>query len=512
MPAISTGARVQQATQGARFFTFVTRQPANRAYLLASAILFPALWLLFKYFYPHPNIIFDSYYYMLETVTNARVGPWPIGYPQFIRLIGAISHHINLLLTLQYLLLNLSLLLLFFTVRYFFHLSKYTSLAFFVFIVANPVFLYISNIILSDALFTTLSLLWLTQLLWLLFRPKPYMVFTQAFLLLLTFTVRYNALYYPILSTLVFLLSRQKRIYILSGIALQIGLLWGFISYTTYATAADYKVKQFSPFGAWKLANNALYVYENVYRQDMAPVPEQFQVLDTRVRNYFSQPHYKVDVLTNDATWGSFYMWLHPSPLIQHMFSIYGPDNSNLNFVKFAPMGPFYQEYGAYIIKKHPLAFARYFVAPNILRYFNPPQEVLIDHVNPFALRRDRLGMPTVKWFGLTTLTIKASRINFRSGIFLIYPAFCTLLHYLFVLSGLAFLLLKGYRHMQRPYAFGVLTVLALWLVDFGFNITAAAVVLRYQLFIMTVEFAFTLVIMEFLYRHEKRQHPLSVL
>ncbi|GGH65562.1 hypothetical protein HNQ91_002055 [Filimonas zeae] len=494
-PGLHQAAATYQFTS---FSQFVFHR-SNRLYLYTAAVVLTISWLVFKSFYPHPNIIFDSYYYIIGAVNHARVGPWPIGYSWFLRLVHVCSSSAYAVLVVQYLIINLALLYFFFTLRYWFGFHKITSIVLFLFLLLNPIFLFMSNLILSDILFTTLSLLWFTQLIWLIFRPAPYMLFTHALLLLAVFTVRYNALYYPVVGTLAFLLSRQKKGIVIAGIALQLVVLGSFIAYTTHAMQKDYGVASFSPFGSWKMASNALYIYENVYRNDSSAVPPRFQALDNRVRAYFNGPHYKVDVLTNDATWGSFYMWMQPSPLIQHMFSIYGKDRMNLNFVKFAPISPLYGDYGTYIIKKHPGAFLRYFIVPNIMRYMNPPQEVLVDAYNPFSLQRDTIGGPAIRWYQLTTLRVHHSLINFRTQLFIIYPALSTFVHYFFVLSCICFYCLKSFRRLSPALFYSLLAVTVLWLADFAFNITASSPVLRYQLFIMTIEIAFALVFTQYI-------------
>lgn len=484
--------------QFASFSQFVFHR-SNRLYLYAAAIILTISWLVFKYFYPHPNIIFDSYYYINAAVSQSRVGPWPIGYSWFLQGIHLFSHSAYTVLVAQYLIINLAFLYFFFTLRYWFGFNNITSVLLFLFLMLNPVYIFMSNLILSDILFTTLSLLWFTQLIWLIFRPATYMIFTHSLLLLAVFTVRYNALYYPVVGMLAFILSRQKKGVVIAGIALQLVVLGGFIQYTIHAMQKDYGVKSFSPFGSWKMANNALYIYENVYKNDSSGVPARFQALDNRVRTYFNNPHYKVDMYTNDATWGSFYMWMHPSPLIQYMFSIYGKDHMNLNFVKFAPVSPLYGDYGSYIIKKYPGAFFRYFIIPNMVRYINPPQEVLVDAFNPFSLRRDYLGAPAVQWYQLKTIRVRPSLIQFRTQLFILYPALSTFIHYAFVLSCICFYFLKSFRRLLHPLLYSLLVVTILWLADFAFNVTASGAVLRYQMFIMTIEFSFALIFVQYI-------------
>lgn len=489
------------------FSTFVFKIKINRWYLGFFLFASLGLWIIFKHFYPYPNIIFDSYYYISATVSNADVNAWPIGYSKILRLIGWFSHSANLVLTIQYFSLQLALLFIFFALRFFFQLNKVISNILLLWMILNPVFIYISNLLLSDAFFTAFSLVWFTNLLWILFRPRPYMIITQAVLLLVTFSLRYNALYYPLVATLAFILSQQKVYLKLAGIIFQCIIIGGFITYTTDKMEKDYKVKQFSPFGGWKLANNALYMYEHTYGERKNAVPERFQGLDQRIRSYFDHPHYRVSMWDPDVTWGSYYMYIHGSPLIQHMFSIYGPDapNVNLNFDKFALMGPLYQEYGAYLIKKDPGAFVHYFVLPNTLRYFSPYAEVFVDSENSFDLRTDYLGQPAIKWFSLRTLATDKAYVSFRTSVFSFYPMLNTITHLFFVFSILMFFLFKTFSYTKISIKHSVLVMILLWLCDFLFSILAAVVVLRYQLFIISVELMFALSLIQLIFQKEEQ-------
>jgi len=195
-------------------------------------------------------------------------------------------------------------------------------------------------------------------------------------------------------------------------------------------------------------------------------------------------------------TWGSYYMFMHASPLKQYMFREYGQDNSLINFKKFAAVGPLYKAYGYYLIKKYPEAFMKYFVYPNIQRYIYPPGEVY-EALTPFYLRDDELGPPVRKWFGLTTLTIPASFIQFRQLLLAPYPILITIVHIVFLSSCIGFGILRRHKRLEKKYLFVIVVAVSLWLCDFLFNILAAAVVLRYLLFIMTIEIAFSLFFIE---------------
>ncbi|RFM34699.1 hypothetical protein [Chitinophaga silvisoli] len=475
--------------------TIYTRE--NLIYLISAFILTILLWWNFKKNYPHPNVIFDSYYYLNATASNAVVNAWPIGYSWFVRLIGTISHSPTFFVTIQYFLLNCSLLIYFFTLKYLFNPPKWVSIVFFAFLIFNPILLYTSNLILSDTLFTTLSILWITNIIWLFISPKYWFLITHSLLILTVFTVRYNALYYPILSTIAFLFLKRELFYKLTGIVLQYTLLIAFILFTIQKNESTFKVKQFSAFGGWKLANDALYMYKHIYRNNEYAVPQRLKPLDVHVRSYFKREKDTIDLFTPDPTSGSYYMYIHPSPLLTYRDSVSGKVGSPLDLDTFSKMAPLYQDYGFWLIIKNPIAFFQYFIWPNIQRYFISPPEVYTDNENPFTIRTDSLGMAARKWFNLKTISSKQSTIDLRYTIFMNYPILNIIIHFMFTLTFISLAATTGLKNMSSRHRKVIIIIGLLWIFDFGFNILAAAVVLRYQIFISIIEFSFAIIFLE---------------
>ena len=348
----------------------------NRIYICASGILSICLLIVFKLIYPYPNMVLDSYYYVLGAINHADVSPWAIGYSWFLCLIGLFTHSPLALVIIQYLFLETSLLILFLTMAEILKLSKVTRWIIFPFFFCNPLLLYCANFVMADALFISLSVLWISVLLWMLYRPKLYMLWVHTGLIFLVFCVRYNALYYPVVATLALLISRYTIRQKLVGIAAQVIVIGGFIGYTSIRVGQISGQSQFSPFGNWKTANDALYMYGHIYQEDTSAVPEKFAVLHQTVRQYFQRVG-KVDDLLNFRSqfYGSQYMFTSGTPLVYYKAKLYGEDSEFVNFKKMAAVGPLYGQYGAYLIKKFPGAFLEYFVEPNAIRYLFPPME-----------------------------------------------------------------------------------------------------------------------------------------
>jgi hypothetical protein len=462
----------------------------NRVYLWAAGILSIGLLIVFKLIYPYPNMVLDSYYYVLGAINRADVSPWAIGYSWFLRLFGFFTHSSLALVIFQYLFLQASLLIFFLTMTEVLKLSKVTRWIVFPFFFCNPLLLYCANFIMADALFISLSVLWISLLLWMLYRPKPYLLWIHTGLIFLVFCVRYNALYYPVVATVALLISRYSLRQKLVGISAQVAVIGAFIGYTSMRVGQISGHWQFSPFGNWKTANDALYMYGHIYEEDTSPVPEKFAVLHQTVRQYFQQGN-KVDDLLNfrSQLYGSKYMFTSGTPLVDYKARLYGADTEFVNFKKMAAIGPLYGQYGAYLIKKFPRSFLEYFVEPNAIRYLFPPMEAF-GSLPPFFLRPDYLGQAGRTWFGLHTLTVSWERINLRAKVLRPYQTMVFFVHILFVFSLVGFLFVRGLSRLPALERHSLIVLTALWFLDLGFSLTAAATVMRYEIFPMMIEFS----------------------
>ena len=474
---------------------------ANRIYVRTALLMTIILLTVFKVIYPYPNMVLDSYYYIMAAISHSAVSPWAIGYSWFLRLFGFFSHSPLLLVIFQYLFLEVSLMFLFLTLTKFFSFSTLSKWILLIFFFANPLFLYCSNFIMADALFISLSILWISLLLWIVFRRHPYLLWIHTILILLVFIVRYNALYYPIVASLAFLVSRYTWQQKLWGIGLQIALVGGFIMFTSREVGAISGVAQFSPFGNWKTANDALYMYGHIYREKNDPIPAKFSVLDHEVRQSFKTAGDRVDDLLDYQSpfYGSVYMFFNTSPLVRYKDLLYGEDTEFVNFKKMAYVGPLYGQYGSWLIRKYPFAFLHYFVAPNAVRYLFPPMEAFAS-LPPFFLRLDYLGQAARTWFGVKTLTVSRPLIDLRSYLLAPWQTMVAIIHLVFAVSLVGFLVLRGYRLIGKSQLDALAVLTALWVCDLGFNLTAAATVMRYEIFLLIIEFSLVLWLTEWIY------------
>jgi len=483
----------------------------HRLYLYSAVLATCILWPLFKVLYPYPQVIFDSYNYVRAAALNFSFNAWPIGYSKFLQLFNLFSHSANLLVGIQYVFLELTCLVFFFSWLFLFKPGKFITWLLFILLFTNPLLLYCCNYILSDPLFIGLSLLWITQLLWIICRPRPYMILTHALLLAVAFTIRYNALYYPFIAVLAFVLSRQQFWLKLMGAGLPLVLVGSFIFYTSYSVGKFTGTRQFSAFGSWKLANDAIYMYAHARPEKSEKVPEKFRVLDSMVRSYLANPAEPVDMLYDDFTSGSFFMYSLNSPLVLYMESrVGGREWPFLNTKQYWEIAPLYQAYGLFLIRKYPMTFARHFLLPNFFRYYSPPGEIFGSPVS-FDLHEWYGGPELRKVLKLTTIETKLSSIELSATILNNFPSLMAIAHFGFIFGLLGFLILGGYRRIGRPYNYCVLLIAVLWCCDLAFSVLSAGIVLRYQIFVMVPELSFGSYFIEYVYRHFDKRPPLVI-
>src|SRR5580658_520037 len=158
-----------------------------RSYFWVGIVLSLWLFFIFKQFYPYPNMVMDSYVYLKAAVLDMGANSFPIGYSRFLQLLIYFGCSGNTIIWIQFLLLDAACLVFLGTVCHFFQPSKVGSLLLLVFLFCNPLLFYMSNFIMSDTLFTALSLSWVAQLIWIIGKPKSWMIWSHALLLVLVF-------------------------------------------------------------------------------------------------------------------------------------------------------------------------------------------------------------------------------------------------------------------------------------------------------------------------------------
>lgn len=479
------------------FRAYLLDKRRNRIILWIAAAAIIVQFLIFKFFYPYASYIHgDSFVYINIAYKNSDIDAYLVGYARFLRFFSVFTTSDTALVAFQYMLLQCSAIFLLFTSFYFYRPGKVIQTVLLCFMVLNPLFLHLANLVSSDGLFVALSLTWFTLLLWIIHKPSVRLIVWHALVLFFAFTVRYNALIYPVISTVVFLVCKLPVSRKIVGIGTGILLCGLFILYTNNKYKALTGIWQYSPFSGWLMANNAMYAYRYVDSADRKPIPAKFKILDNMIRTYFDSTR-DVRKHPQEALMAStVYMWTSGLPLYQYRDQLFRNDSMASELKKWASMGAFYKAYGFYIIKQYPLYYARYFLWPNANKYYAPPVEFLATYNSD----QDTVTARTQEWFGYKSSKVTTRTKDLQVTILDFYPIASGIINVGMLCCLVCFTMLKGFR-MNILFRLAVILAGSIWLLNAGFTIFASSAALRFQSFPILLTTTFTLLLIDWLWK-----------
>ena len=452
-----------------------------------------------KFVYPYPNFLQpDSRCYLDAALKNDFINYWPIGYSKFLRLISVFSRSHVALVVVQYLLLMTSMLYFFYTIRYLLSPGKWLFRGLLAISVMNPLLPHIANIVSSDCLFISLSLVWFTQLLWMFYQPTLRLLLFHALIILLAFTVRFSALWYPFITIPVILLTpipKRNKWLSLASIAT---LLLAFIGCTEYEYHKRTHTTQYAAFGGWQMAANALYAYAYAEPDDPRKVPYQFQALHAEVNRHMDS----IRTLANrpDEEIGVYYLWLYRSPLVQYAKHQWDKDLKTPHFTKWSSMAPLYGAYGRWLITQHPGLFIKHFIWPNLARYYQPPTASL----ETYNLGDRSVDSITVTWFNWKN-NLLPNRLNDpQIHVMIPFTPILAIINTIFICSVLIFLFFSGLKQCNPNNKYIVSIMLLVWFGNFFFSVVSAPTELRYQIFPVIITIPFCAFILSWLIQASK--------
>ncbi|WP_205514601.1 hypothetical protein [Longitalea arenae] len=479
------------------FKDFLFKDKRNRTILILAGIAVVIQWSVFKYFYPFASFIHgDSFSYINAADQNLTINTYLIGYSKFLRLFSIFAKPDIFLVSFQYLLIQSSVLFLLFTIFYFYKSGKTTQYTLFFFMVFNPLFWHLANLVSSDGLFLVLSMIWLALLLWIMHAPSKRVFIWHAAVIFIAFTVRYNAMIYPIISAIAFWLSNISWRHKLAGFTMGVMLCGLFIILTSYEYKKLTGYWQYSPFSGWQMTNNAMYAYRYVDKSERKNVPQKFQILDSMIRQYFDSTR-DINKHPQEALMAStVYMWTPSLSLYKYRNNLFikRNDSGASELKKWASMGPLYKNYGIFIIKQYPIHYLRYFIWPNANKYYAPPIEFLEDYNSGVSFVTEQ----TKRWFGYKTMTIKTRFKSNRVWILNYFPILGGVVNVLMLCAMIYYLLLNGWRYDIR-FRNGLIIFGSIWILNAAFTITASSAALRFQSFPITLSCITVAILMDWM-------------
>ena len=468
------------------YFYEMTAQ--KRKWLIAVPVIL-LQFLIFKHFYPFASFFEDSYSYIYAAMERHTISFRPIGYSWFLILIHGIWASDTFLVFVQYCLLQLAGLYLYFSIDSLYRPRKAIGNILFFFLLLDPLILYMANAVSSDALFAGMTLLWLTELLWLMHRPTWGRMLLQLVFLVLIFYIRYTALYYPVVAAAAFMMTPRSLVYKLTGVvtsvlALTLGTM--LISEITWRQTG---VRTFSAFSGWQIANNVLYVYPYI-EVDAARLPSpECRELDSVVRTKIDRANPPVDTR---------YMWNPHSPLKEYMRLRQQREHTDY-FTAWNRVGPVFSQYGYYLLSRHPWLFCREYGWPSTRMFLYPPLDVLAQYNEG----QSNVDETAKEWFHYSSTKVRAVVSPGLQG-YILTP-FLPLWLFLNVAGILATIvfLLRGrtkFRMVGADFRKGLVLTAVYLSVNTAFSIFATPNVFRYQIGPLIWMSAFALLAYDYLF------------
>ncbi|KAA2238876.1 hypothetical protein F0L74_21925 [Chitinophaga agrisoli] len=463
-----------------------------RWYLVIALIGIIVQLIVFKQLYPFADFYSDSYSYIFAARTHLEVSIQPMGYAWFLALFHAITSSDTAVVIFQYMFLQLAALYAFFTFLYLYQPARTARNILFVFLLFNPVSLYLGNHISADALFTGLSLCWLAQLVRVIQSPHRRQVLAVAIVLLLLFVLDTRAYYYLLISAMAFLLSRQKAWIKLSGIVLPLLLILPYVLYTRQAAREMTGAPQLAFANGWQSANNALHMYGHI-RVDTAALPAESRELDSTAKAYFAKLPAGFDGSVAFAE-GHYFLQQLDAPLKRYRDQHYKLTNDYSRVLAYGKAATVFGPYGRYLIRHHPGAYARYFMWPAAGRYFLPPLEKYAMYNGGSNVAAE----PAQEWFAYKSNLLKPVSVIGQGKVLGLFPI-------LFLICNICFLgcllCLPGLRDHDGAFQRTVWLFGGYWLVNFVCSVFSGDTALRYQYFPMLLLLAAVALVADAVYK-----------
>lgn len=343
-------------------------------YIIAACIL--------RYFYPYAEVFSDTGGYMNWSTLNPSKhydfgGPRPMGYSVFITFLKNISSSTFIIFFAQYLLHCIASYFLYFSTTYIFNITgsklRYLLLA--------CTLLYIpgiaaANMVMSDSLFTSLTIIIVTLSMWLSYKPNIYWLLAITVFIFWAVTIRYIGLIYPAICIPVLFISMKHKLQATAFSGLLLILLWSYTQYIINGTDREMGVAIFSGFSNWQKANNALHVVPHLDKSEplVDGLEDDFQIAADSLIRLTYQTNSNLYADNNEVTYN--HIW-HKRSSLKEIHRYYAFINNDETY--YPTWNKVSVELGAYANKlmvSHFGMFLRYYLLNNTVRAMHPPEEI----------------------------------------------------------------------------------------------------------------------------------------
>jgi len=333
-------------------------------------------WYIFlHYCYPVANMIPDTKGYIYWADKDTYGGFHPMGYPHFLRFIHSFSQDISVVFIAQLLIFSFASLLFYLSVTYLFSIcNKYLRAVFLSTCIFFLSGFYATNVISSDSLFLSGSILMVTACIWFIKRPHVLLFLFIIISTMLCISIRHIGIIYPFIVVVVLFYGSKNRPMAIAATLFLVIIIAGYINIVSKRTEADVGVNIFSAFGGWQKANNALHIvpHMDLSKPLVHTDDAEIQIVDSFVRETY--PRYK-KYYPADNEVSYLFIWSDSLPLKPFMVDRIRLSKSYMSYM-WNYLGKVYSDYADLIIKEHPKEYLRYYLFNNLKMLFRPDEEM----------------------------------------------------------------------------------------------------------------------------------------
>ncbi len=485
------------STNEKTFFHFILSKE-NRIWFILSCLVGIVYFFISNKLFPFPNLYPDSYTYIECANKNILVNFRPVEYSKFIIFFKQFSATHTALIIAQYAFFLISNLFLFLTLLYTLKMSKLAKYALFTFLFINPVYILTSNAVLSDPFFSSIAVIWVTVLIWLLLKPHLLLFVLQLIATLFLFKLRYHGIIFPVLFTITCFFIPYNNWLKTLFVAINVVALFFIVKETTDINEDQTYTRTFSAFSGWQMANNALYVLQN---KEVSIDTTAFDKLDNnRFKDFAVYLKTYLDTVKNPIASklvNGAYIWNEASPLKKYLLvylrkhekEFFVDANNQISYFEiWQLMGPIYSKVGQEVIMQHPAIYFKNFIKPNIAAYFNSDLEAYQE----YCTNKDTIQSSVTDYYHYSNIKIEKKSKETYKTLIAPFPRLFLFSNILFYISLIVYLVV--FWKKWNPVFIKILALfILLYLINLGFISLLAPTVFRYHIFIFTLLFPISL-------------------
>jgi len=336
--------------------------------------------------YPAAQLTWDGYYY-IEISQNFRSSIRPGGYPYFLKLLNSITWSLPLIVTCQYILHFLSIWFFLHVVDKVFRIKEWQYFLLGLILITEPVALYHCFAILSDVLFSALTLAYMSTLILFIRKRSAWLFVVHVLFIFACIEVRHIALFYPYFSFVIIALYYRKLKPVLIYGAVIFSINFSIMQLHIRANLELYQVPVYSAFSGWTHTNNTLYALPYMPSDTSEIKDPEVRRMHGFFKTYMDTSSFKMPFI------GSGFLWDDKSPMCVIRKKL--QDSLHAEFIQaWHILSPSFTKYGIYMQTHYPMAYIKGYMIPNMETLFHPHDGEMMD----YYVTRD-MNVTMLEWY-----------------------------------------------------------------------------------------------------------------